>query len=281
MNDASETVALGRLSVPKAGDVLADQLRRRIRSGELREGQALPAERDLVQQTGLSRMSVREALRILEAEGLIATRPGRNGGSRVRRPEGDELARHLELFIWGRNAKLEDLHDVREALEVLAAEGAAKRRTEADVEHLVDRTAALEAAVLDADAYLAANLEWHMAVVRASHNELLISLMNVLEHVIHDSTASEAFESRSVRASTAKIHRGILAAIVDKNADEARRRMGRDVAAARQLALSKDPRHQDSAAQSALDAIAAPIGMEAASLKALPADKRGRASKRR
>jgi len=56
MNAASDMLTLGRLSVPKAGDVLADQLRRRIRSGELREGQFLPAERELVQQTGLSRI---------------------------------------------------------------------------------------------------------------------------------------------------------------------------------------------------------------------------------
>lgn len=240
MNDASSAIALGRLNVPKAGDVLADQLRTRIRSGELREGQSLPTERELVRQTGLSRMSVREALRILETEGLITTRPGRNGGSRVRRPAGDELTRHLELFIWGRNAGLKDLHDVREALEALAAEGAARRRTEADIKNLSDKTVALEGAVHDAEAYLSANLDWHMAVVKASHNELLISLMNVLAHVIHDATASEAFDSPEVRASTVKVHRSILAAIIEGDAQAAQRRMKSDVATARDLAASRD-----------------------------------------
>lgn len=240
MNDASSAIALGRLNVPKAGDVLADQLRTRIRSGELREGQSLPTERELVRQTGLSRMSVREALRILETEGLITTRPGRNGGSRVRRPAGDELTRHLELFIWGRNAGLKDLHDVREALEALAAEGAARRRTEADIKNLSDKTVALEGAVDDAEAYLSANLDWHMAVVKASHNELLISLMNVLAHVIHDATASEAFDSPEVRASTVKVHRSILAAIIEGDAQAAQRRMKSDVATARDLAASRD-----------------------------------------
>jgi len=251
MNDIIPSVALGKLKVPKAGDVLADQLRKRIRAGELREGQALPPERELVHQTGLSRMSVREALRILEAEGLIETRPGRNGGSHVRRPAGDGLARHLELFIWGRNTGFEDLHDVREALEALAAAGAARRRTEADIGDLTAKTAALEAAVHDADAYLAANLDWHVAVVRASHNELLISFMNVLAHVIHDATASEAFESLDVRASTVKIHRSILNAIVNGDADAARHRMGRDVAAARQLAVSRELAHGNGVSQSA------------------------------
>jgi DNA-binding FadR family transcriptional regulator len=238
--------------------VLADQLRRRIRSGELREGQSLPAERELVQQTGLSRMSVREALRILEAEGLIETRPGRNGGSHIRRPPGDVLARHLELFIWGRNAGLEDLHDVREALEALAAEGAARRRSDADIRELTEKTAALEASVHDADAYLVANLQWHMAIVRASHNQLLVSLMNVLANVIHDATAREAFDSPDVRASTVKIHRSILAAIVEGDPDAARRRMARDVAAARQLAASRDPAHRDGVLRSAPEAELSP-----------------------
>jgi len=259
MNDASDVVALGRLNVPKAGDVLADQLRRRIRSGELREGQFLPPERELVQQTGLSRMSVREALRILETEGLITTRPGRNGGSRVRRPAGDELTRHLELFIWGRNAGLKDLHDVREALEALAAEGAARRRTEADIKHLSDKTFALEAAVHDAAAYLSANLDWHMAVVKASHNELLISLMSVLAHVIHDATASEAFDSPDVRASTVKVHRSILTAIIEGDADAAQRRMKSDVATARELAVARDRALNGAASESELEPAPATI----------------------
>jgi DNA-binding FadR family transcriptional regulator len=250
MNDSTDAIALGRLNVPKAGDVLADQLRSRIRSGELREGQALPAERELVIQTGLSRMSVREALRLLEAEGLIETRPGRNGGSRVRRPAGDELTRHLELFIWGRNVGFNDLHDVREALEALAAEGAARRHTDADVEDLTEKTTAVEAAVHNVETYLAANLDWHIAVARASHNELLISFMSVLSNAIHDATAIEAFDSPDVRAATLKIHRSILAAIVDRDADAARRRMLRHVAAARRVAVSWDLAHQGGAPQS-------------------------------
>jgi GntR family transcriptional repressor for pyruvate dehydrogenase complex len=250
MNDVSiDPIPFGRLSVPKAGDVLADQLRRRIRSGELSEGQALPAERELVTQTGLSRMSVREALRILEVEGLIETRPGRNGGSRVRRPAGEELTRHLELFIWGRNVGFEDLHDVREALEALAAEGAAQRRTDADVKNLVEKTESVEAAVDNLAAYLAANLDWHMAVAHASHNELLISFMNVLSNAIHDATSIEAFDSPEVRVSTLKIHRGILAAIVDGDADAARRRMTRHVAAARRVAVSWNSAHHGSVPQ--------------------------------
>ena len=140
-------IAFDRITAPKAADVLADQLRARIRSGEWPEGLALPTERDLSAQTSLSRTTVREALRMLEVDGLIEIRPGRGGGARVRRPGGDELTRQLELFIWGRNIGVDHLHDVRTALEALGAEGAARNRTKADLADLVAKTAAVEAAV--------------------------------------------------------------------------------------------------------------------------------------
>ncbi len=239
MNEGSHAaLALGRVNVPKASDVLAEQLRTRIRSGELGTGQSLPTERDLVLQTRLSRASVREALRILEVEGLIETRTGRSGGSRVSRPAGRELSRHLDLFIWGRDVGLEELNEVREALETVAAEGAARRRTDADVADLTAKTLAVETAVEVVPDYLAANLEWHLAVVRASHNDLLIGFMEVLSNAIHQETALDAFDSPQVRAATLKIHRSIFNAIASGDAEAARRRMARHVGAAGRVALA-------------------------------------------
>ena len=232
----SPGVTVGRISAPKASDVLADELRERICSGAWPEGQALPTERTLSEQSGLSRTTVREALRMLETDGLIEIRPGRGGGARVRRPAGDELARQLELFIWGRNIGVDQLHDVREVLEALGAHDAALRRTEADLADLEAKTAAVEAAIDQMDRYLDANLAWHMAVVRASHNELLISFMEVLSNAIHRATESEAYDSPEVRAATLRIHRGILDAIAAGDAEAARRRMMRHVHAAHEVA---------------------------------------------
>jgi GntR family transcriptional regulator, transcriptional repressor for pyruvate dehydrogenase complex len=237
-NDTHDPVMVfSRITAPKAADVLADELRARIRSGEWPEGLALPTERDLAAQTALSRTTVREALRMLEVDGLIEIRPGRGGGARVRRPAGDEMTRQLELFIWGRNISVEQLHDVRTALEALGAEGAARNRTKADLADLSAKTTAVEAAVGDVTRYLDANLAWHLAIVRASHNELLVSFMEVLSQAIHDATEIAAFDSEEVRTSTLRIHRAILAAVVDGDADAARRRMTRHVSAARDVAM--------------------------------------------
>lgn len=125
---------------------------------------------------------------------------------------------------------------MREALEALGAEGAARRRTEADLAELVARTEAVEVAADDLERYLEANLAWHVAVVRVSHNELLISIINVLSNAIYQATAIEVLDSSEVRESTLRIHRSILAAIRDGGAEAARRRMTRHVAAARRAA---------------------------------------------
>jgi DNA-binding FadR family transcriptional regulator len=240
-DDHSSTFApgrVGRVSAPKVSDVLADRLRARILGGDWPEGLALPTERQLAAETGLSRMTVREALRMLEVDGLIEIRPGRNGGAKVRRPAGDELTRQLQLFIWGREISVEHLHDVREALETLAAEGAAQRRTAADIAELRARTEAVETAAGDLNRYLDANLAWHLAVVHASHNELLVRFMNVLANAIHRATENEVFDTGELRAETLKIHRAILDAIVAGDANAARRRMARHVGAARAVALA-------------------------------------------
>ena len=234
---------IARISAPKSSDVLAEALRARIRSREWPEGTALPTERDLARQTSLSRTTVREALRILELDGLIEIRPGRGGGARVRRPGKDELTRQLELFIWGRNVGVDHLHDVRSALEALGAKTAALARTDADVQELIARTEAVESSVQRLDRYLDANLAWHMAVVRASHNELLVSFMEVLSVAIHEATESEIYDSPDVREATLKIHRSILKAIIDRDPEAARRRMARHVTAARDVALQGASSH--------------------------------------
>jgi len=241
-------LTVSRITTPKASDVLADKLRGHIRSGAWPEGLALPAERQLSEQTGLSRAIVREALRILEHEGLVEIRPGRGGGARVRRPTGDGLVRQLELFIWGRNICADHLHDVREALEALAARMAACNRTEADIADLVARTEAVEAAADDVSKYPDANLAWHMSVVRASHNELVVNFLEVVARAIHRAIKVRAFDCPDVRAQTLAIHRAILAAIVAGDADAAQRRMARHVTAARVVAFMQT------------DAAAIPIG---------------------
>ena len=229
--DTPPAPRLGPIHVPRSSEVLASQLRVHILDGSIADGVALPAERDLVVQTGLSRGSVREALRILHTEGLITTRPGRLGGSVARRPGDDALARYVGLFVQGRGISLMSLLQVREAIEPSIASLAAANRTEEDLAELMAVTQRVEDAYANVPVYLAENVNWHVAVASASRNDLLKAFLTAISSLIFKASAIDNFASDEVRSQVIKAHRRILDAIVERDADAASRRMARHLAA--------------------------------------------------
>lgn len=228
---SSRAPALGLIHVPKSCDLLADQLRAHILDGTIADGAPLPAERDLVMQTGLSRGSVREALRILQAEGLVATRPGRMGGSVARRPDDDALARYIGLFVQGRGISLVSLLQTREAIGPTLAALAARNRTEQDLEQLQEATQRVEDAFDDVTLYLEENVKWQGAVAACSHNELLKGFVLAISGLVHKASSMENFANEDVRSLVIKAHRRIVDAIAQRDADAASRRMSRHLSA--------------------------------------------------
>jgi GntR family transcriptional regulator, transcriptional repressor for pyruvate dehydrogenase complex len=226
---SEDRLDIGPVSVPKASDILAAQLRQRILEGKLTEGAALPSERDLVERTRLSRSTVREALRILEIQGLIATRPGRNGGSIVRRPDHSGLSDTLQMFIQGRRIRMGALLEVRESVEPLGAALAAERRTDQDLRDLEDLNARMRAGIDDETTYLEANLRWHLAVAYASHNELLAAFMHAIATAIHAGWDFPGLKADEIRRTAVRAHERVTAAIRDRDRDAAHRRMLRHV----------------------------------------------------
>lgn len=220
---------LSPVEVPKASDVLAGQLRERILSGELSEGAPLPAERELVKQTEMSRATVREALRILEVQGLVRVKAGRTGGAFVQRPTTKSMASSVGMLIRGRRIKLIDLMETREALEPFCAELAARNRTVEDLAELERANEALADPAADLDQFLRANLAWHVGVATASRNELLIGFMMALSQAIYAGTQNAAFIDTDVRRVTAKAHQAVTEAIRDHDVEAAGRRMRRHV----------------------------------------------------
>ena len=222
-----------QISVPKAADVLADQLREKILKGELPEGTDLPKERELQAKAGLSRATVREALRILEGEGLIATRIGRNGGSAVARPTRKTIERSVGIFIRGQRIRMEAVLEARAALEPASARYAALHRTDDDLAALDRCHARLEqaSAANDVPGYIKANLDWHVQVVRASHNELLIAFIAAVSQPMYEATDLEGFNSPEVRNAAIEAHRKVMAAIRAGDGDAAERRMDRHIGA--------------------------------------------------
>jgi DNA-binding FadR family transcriptional regulator len=234
-------IQLSPMKVPKASDVLANELRERILSGEFAEGTGLPAERELVAQTRMSRTTVREALRILEVQGLITIRAGRTGGAFVQQPGEDAMISTVSLLIRGGRLRLASLLEVREAIEPFCARLAALNRTDDDLSDMDEANRLIESAVGRLDTFLEANVEWHIAVARASHNELLSGLMVALSRASYAATEDETFVDQDVRATAVRAHATITQAIRDKDPDAAARRMTRHVHSYAEAMLERDP----------------------------------------
>ena len=221
-------VRLTPLQVPKSSDVLADDLRERILRGDFPEGTALPTERELVNQTRMSRATVREALRILEVQGLVRIKTGRAGGAYVYRPGQDSMADSVNLLIRARRIRIPALLETREAIEPFCARLAARNRTDEDLQRLEAANEVMAAAGLLAE-FLQANIDWHVAVAAAGRNELLTGFMLALSQSIYASTDNQGFVDDDVRRTTLRAHRAVTKAIRAKDPETAERRMSRHV----------------------------------------------------
>lgn len=170
---------------PPAYQQLADELRDDITSGRLQPGERLPPEPELCVRTGVSRSTVREALRLLTSQHLIVTTRGVTGGSFVAHPDAEQLSDALStgmtLLTHSPGVGLTDLIELRRALEVPAAGLAAMRRTDA---HLAEIRAALfDPALDDFEVMLRAHTAYHSAVAKATGNPLFELVSRPLYHI--------------------------------------------------------------------------------------------------
>jgi GntR family transcriptional repressor for pyruvate dehydrogenase complex len=180
-------------------DVLA-QLREAIFSGRIRPGDRLPGERQLSEEFGVGRPTLREALRSLEAVGIIEVRPGKGGGSYAVTPSESILGDALAALVNLRGASLEDLAEFRLDFEGENASWAARRADASDLaalERLVAeaRTAAATQATLEEVAGI--DVRWHETLARATKNRLRIGIaLGIHEAVMrrHDALLRPAGE---------------------------------------------------------------------------------------
>ncbi|WP_344168953.1 FadR/GntR family transcriptional regulator [Pilimelia columellifera] len=163
----------GQTTRPPAYQALADDLRQLITSGRLRPGQRLPTEPELCARSGVSRSTVREALRMLASQSLIVTTRGVFGGSFVAEPCPERLASSLfpaVRLVWSASTRNSARHlELRELIEIPGAGLAAQRRTDAQVVRLLAMAPRPDAA---ADERLGAYRQFHGALAAAVQNPL-------------------------------------------------------------------------------------------------------------
>jgi DNA-binding FadR family transcriptional regulator len=168
----------------KAALTIAAEFRERIARGELRAGEALPVESELMDALGVSKGVVRGALRILETEGLVEVRRGLGGGPRVRHPSISEAAMGMGVYLQIGDVLVMDVWVARDRIIVGAVERLALDRTERDVATLQASVEQLTALIGDFDAYYPQLLDVGETVVRLAGNATEHVLVVALRHII-------------------------------------------------------------------------------------------------
>lgn len=168
-----ERTHFARMKIPKGSDLLAEQIRSAILVGELEEGDMLPSEKDLMAQMGLSRATVREGLRLLEAQGLITTRPGRGGGATIQRPNHLGHTRSLATLLQFDGATLNELFEAWIAFVPVCGRLAASHITPVQVAELHGHIGYMAASVDDYRTFTALEVRFHMLIAHATNNAVL------------------------------------------------------------------------------------------------------------
>jgi len=162
-----------RLRIPKGSELLARQIREAIFAGDLLEGEMLPSEKELVVLLGLSRATVREGLRLLEAEGLITTRAGRGGGATVQRPSPDGHTRSLANLLQFDGSSLEELFEAWSVLVPVCGRLAATHIMQDQISELERHITKMEGQLGNSGAFTALEVRFHTLVAQGTNNAVL------------------------------------------------------------------------------------------------------------
>ncbi len=198
-----------------AYEVVLKHIEAGILAGTHRPGDQLPTERDLASQLGVSRSAVREAMRVLQTQGLITSRTGPGRGTRIAPARGDALARIFQLHLSLSDAATADLTETRIALERSSATLAAQRANPRTIRKLRGLVAAMDEAEA-VEEFNALDTDFHVQIARAGQSDLTADLTVALRQAVREmiGAASSALPDwAGHRAELLREHQGILEAV--------------------------------------------------------------------
>jgi GntR family transcriptional repressor for pyruvate dehydrogenase complex len=202
---------------------IVEQIEQSVQKGDLKPGDQLPAERELAEQFGVSRTAVREAVKALREKGLVEAYPGKgtfitSGSSNPMRQSLDRMMRSAQVDATS------SLVEVREILEPEIAALAAVRATEENLNSLREAVAVMDAAKRDPDAYIEADLDFHLELAEAAANPLILSLIDSIVGVLREQRM-RIFEVDGGPDRGQYHHKKILEAVEHQDAPGAREAM--------------------------------------------------------
>jgi DNA-binding FadR family transcriptional regulator len=207
------------IRVPKAAQLVANTLRRRIVSGELDDGAPLPNESALMKVFEVSRPTLREALRILENEGLVTVKRGAHGGARVHQPDVRVASRYAAQLLQIRGTTMEDLFAIEPAAVRMLAERPPKAAIRSLRAHLLREAAALDEPL----EYAREATAFHALIVQLCGNATLSLFSEMLTEIVerhHRATFEGAASLRREYADVGNEHHRHLVDLIEQGRSE-------------------------------------------------------------
>ncbi|MGX5820074.1 FadR/GntR family transcriptional regulator [Chitinophaga lutea] len=210
------TAQIQPLKRKNLADEVAIQLQQLITSGVYAIGEQLPTEPALMQQFGVGRSTIREAVRLVANAGLVRVQQGLGTFVASLQPAGEPLSQRLN------RAHFKDLNEVRLLLEVKIAEKAAFHRTKEDIAkmkaHLKKRYDMAKAG--DVEACCRADVDFHTSLAVASGNEIMVDLYKTIAlHLLQ--SFKERYKDTRTFLDTQPLHKALLESIIDKDSAQA------------------------------------------------------------
>ena len=195
----------------KMADMVADRIRRLIARGEIGDGEWLPTEPALMAEFGVSRPTLREAFRLLEADSLVSIRRGPPGGARVTVPGPEAAANQFGMLLTLSGTTIADLYEARMVIEPAAARDLAQRGTAAARRALGDELETIRTLVESAE-FGAQTVRFHRRVVELAGNKTLATVIGMLSEIVVRHLARVYDETPNTSAETLANNRKALRA---------------------------------------------------------------------
>ena len=225
-----------RAKPAKAAQVVAQQIKDAVLSGKLSFGDKLPAERNLIEQFGYSRSVVREALRLLEDDGLIELQAGRNGGAVVLTPDSSQIVSKFDMLLRLQSTRMQEVAEAQRLIEPLVVQLAIKRATAKDLSAIRHTIELIEADPGNVELVRSQSNKFHTLLGEATKNNVVAIIAALVRQIVIDlKYEGDAKEALGI----ARIHRRILEAIEEGDAEVAIRRSLRHINATEDIMCSR------------------------------------------
>lgn len=210
----------------KISEEIVAQIKLLISDGQLKPGERVPSERELASLLGVSRPSVREAIMVLEAMGLVESRQG--GGTFVRSLTATALADPLTSMVEKNPKMLHALAEVRMGLETWSAYLAAQRATDEEIDVMRELVKEMERQAASGGWDAEIDTRFHYAITTATHNTIQLHVLNTIHGLFHTTimvALTEFYRKEGYIELLLQHHRSILEKIAARDPDGARQAM--------------------------------------------------------